>query len=73
MENRTLPKLVKRNAERSSAVEFWNEKRQVLLESNLGVKAIFEQYKVFCQINDIPVLNEYIFRTYIRKHGYGKK
>lgn len=69
--NRTPAGLTKRNLERKSAEEFWTEKGDFL--RFVGTKAVFEQYKVFCQINSLPILNEYIFRTYIRKRGYGKE
>lgn len=67
-EPKNLKNLKKRNLERSSAKEFWEQKREEY--EKLGAKEVFEKYRVFCSINDLPALNEYIFRTYLRKNGW---
>lgn len=58
-----------RKSERNSAREFW----KLYQESgsyNPSIKQVFKQYKTWAQEQNLPILNEYIFRTYIRRHGY---
>lgn len=58
-----------RKSERASAVQFWTECKDECT-SIRSVKAVFTKYKQYAEERELPVLNEYIFRTYIRKHGY---
>ena len=58
-----------RISERDSAKQFWNTKKEECLPIR-SIKEVFTLYKTYALENDLPLLNEFIFRTYIRKHGY---
>lgn len=58
-----------RISERESAKKFWSEHKQDYL-STRSIKAVFQAYKEYTIIHDLPLLNEYLFRTFIRKNGY---
>jgi hypothetical protein len=58
-----------RISERESARQFWDQYKQECL-SIKSIKDVFSRYKNYCRNHHLPILNEYIFRTYIRKHGY---
>jgi len=59
----------KRISERESAKQFWNKNKDDCL-SIRSIKKVFSLYKTYALENDLPLLNEFIFREYIRKHGY---
>lgn len=59
----------KRIKERESAKLFWTRYRDDCLPIR-SVKEVFQKYKVFTEENQYPLLNEFIFRTFIRKNGY---
>lgn len=58
-----------RISERESAKKFWAEHKQDYL-STRSIKAVFQAYKEYTIAHDLPLLNEYLFRTFIRKNGY---
>jgi hypothetical protein len=58
-----------RKAERESAKLFW-ETHKVECRSIRSVKEVYQKYKAYTEQHNMATLNEYIFRTYIRKHGY---
>lgn len=65
----------KRSSQRQSATDFWRKNKAECLGIK-SVKEVFQKYKAYCVQEKMECLNEYIFRTYIRKNGYcnsGKK
>ena len=61
--------MYKRINERNSAITFWCRYKEECLQIR-SIKEVYQKYKQFATENNLLVLNEYIFRTYIRKHGY---
>ncbi len=58
-----------RDDERSSMRLFWNEYKRECLEVK-SIDEVFERYSQFTKNRDLPSINKYIFRTFIRKNGY---
>jgi transposase-like protein len=58
-----------RISERESAKAFWEEFKDECSPIR-SIKQVFAKYKDWCSTHQHPMLNEFIFRTYIRKHGY---
>ena len=58
-----------RISERESVRSFWNEYKDECIPIR-SIKQVFTKYKDWCSTHQHPMLNEFIFRTYIRKHGY---
>ena len=56
---------------RESAVQFWAKHGNDCLGVK-SIKEVFGRYKGYCEEKGLPVLNEYIFRTFIRKPERGK-
>ena len=54
---------------RESTREFWKKYKEDCLNIK-SIKEVYKRYKTFCQENNLLILNEYIFRTFIRKNGY---
>lgn len=52
--------------------KFWDE-NYTLNRHIRSVKQVFANYKAWCVAENVPVINEYVFRTYIRKVQEKKK
>lgn len=66
---KTPGNMSQRISERESAKEFWSRHKQDYL-STRSIKEVFSAYKQYTLDNNLPLLNEYLFRTFIRKNGY---
>lgn len=70
------PKSTKPSSElsqkRDSAISFWKEHGPECQQIK-SIKEVYGKYKQYCTQHNLLLLNEYIFRTYIRKPELGKK
>jgi hypothetical protein len=68
-----IPKkgMIKRSNQRESTVTFWTKHKAECM-SIKSIKEVYAKYVKYCEENGLEKLNEYIFRTYIRKpqNGY---
>lgn len=55
--------------EKQSMKDFWEMNGKNYREER-SVKKIFAEYKQFCQEKGVRMINEYVFREWIRRHGY---
>lgn len=68
-----IPKkgMIKRSQQRESTVTFWAKYKAECMGIK-SIKEVYAKYIKYCEDNNLLKLNEYIFRTYIRKpqNGY---
>lgn len=61
--------MYKRKEELDSMKQFWNDNKIKCL-SEPKVDIIFQTYLNWCDEKELSPINKYIFRAYIRRHGY---
>lgn len=63
----------KQNEDRKNMIEFWRINKQRCI-SITSIDAVYIEYLEYLKQHNInSIINRYIFRTYIRKNGYGPK
>jgi hypothetical protein len=55
--------------EKEAMREWWAENKEVQ-KLERKIDKVYEAFKEYCVQAELPPINKYIFRTYIRKHGY---
>ena len=61
---------MERSKQEKEVMRVWWTENSTTYLSERKIDKVYEAYKAYCEECGEVAINKYIFRTYIRKHGY---